>query len=120
MSTAGNPPANKAGSPPEARHNYGLEQEPVDYACLEEHLEELDLRPAYYETMEEKHRRQGEELLRFLEFERSLDASRLELSDRERYLLFLKEEGRQDREQRRRYLLFLKYERQHWEGKREA
>ncbi len=120
MSTAGNPPANKAGRPSDYRHNYGLEQEPVDYAYLEEHLEELDLSPTYYETMEEKHRRQGEELLRFLEFERSLDESRLELSDRERHLLFLKEEGRHDREQRRRYLLFLKYERQHLAGKHET
>ena len=120
MPTTGHPPANKADNPSEARHSHGLRQEPVDYAYLEEHLEELDLSPTHYETMEERHRHQVEEMLRFLEFERNLDESRLELSDRERHLLFLKEEGRHDIEQRRRYLLFLKYERQHLEGKREA
>ena len=59
MSTAGNFPADKAGKSPESQHNHRLDQEPVDYAYLEEHLDELDLSPTHYETMEEKHRRQA-------------------------------------------------------------
>ena len=101
-----------AGKSPDRRHNFGLYQERVDYAFLEEHLDELDLSPTHRETMEETHLRQGREMLRFIEFERNLDESLLRLSDKERHLLFLKEEGRHDKEQRRRYLLFLKYERQ--------
>jgi hypothetical protein len=120
MSTTGDSATDKTGKFSEARYNYGLEDDPVDYVHLEQHLDELDLSPTHYETMEEKHRRQGEDMLRFLEFERNLDESQLGLSDRERHLLFLKEEGRHDKEQRRLYLLFLRYERQHWEGKREA
>ena len=120
MSTYGNLPNDEAGKSPEGQHNYGLEQEPVDYAYLEEHLDELDLSPTYYETMEEKHRRQGEEMLRFIEFSCNLDESLQGLSDRERHLLFLKEEGRHDKERRRLYLLFLRYGRQHLERKREA
>ncbi len=120
MSEARGPRANKTGKSPEDLHNYGFKQEPVNYAELEKHLDELDLSPTYYETMEEKHLRQGAEMLRFREFEHNLDESQLGLSDRERHLLFLKEEGRHDKEQRRLYLLFLRYERQHVEGKHEA
>ena len=119
MSTAEELPTDQAGTTPESRHNYGLYQDPVDYAYLEEHLDELDLSPTYYETMEEKHHRQGAEFARFREFERNLDEQLQGLSDRERHLLFLKDEGRHDKEQRRVYLLFLRYERQHREGKRE-
>ena len=120
MSTAGEFPADQAGKISESRHNYGLYQDPVDYAYLEEHLDELDLSPTYYETMEEKHLREGAEFFRFQEFSRNLDEQLQGLSDRERHLLFLKEEGKHDIEQRRLYLVFLSYERQHREGKREA
>ncbi len=117
---AGNTPAADAGQSPENRRNCDLYQEPVDYDCLEECLDELDLSPTRHETMEEQHLRQAKEMLRFLEFERNLDERQLRLSDRERHLLFLKEEGRRDVEQRRLYLLFLRYERQHLEREREA
>ena len=120
MSTTGKSPNDKAGKSPKIRLNYGLYQDPVDYAYLEEHLEELDLSPAYYETMEDKHHHQGAEFFRFQEFSRNLDEKLQGMSDRERLLLFLKEEGRHDKEQRRLYLLFLRYERQCLEGKREA
>ncbi len=120
MSTAEELPTDQAGTTPESRHNYGLYQDPVDYAYLEEHLDELDLSPTYYETMEEKHHRQGAEFFRFEAFSRNLDEKLQGLSDRERHLLFLKEEGRHDHEQRRYYLLFLRYERDYLEGKREA
>ena len=120
MSTAEELPTDQAGTTSESRHNYGLYQDPVDYAYLEEHLDELDLSPTYYETMEEKHHRQGAEFFRFEEFSRNLDEKLKGLSDRERHLLFLKEEGRHDHEQRRCYLLFLRYERQYLEGKGKA
>ena len=120
MSITGNTPADEAGKAPADRQENLLDREPVDYAFLEKHLDELDLSPTYYETMEEKHQRQGDEMLRFKEFVRGLDEGQLRLSDRERHLLFLKEEGRNDREQRRLYLLFLRYERQHLEGKRQT
>ena len=120
MSTYGNLPNDEAGKSPEGQHNFGLEQEPVDYAYLEEHLDELDLSPTYYETMEEKHRRQGDEMLRFKEFVRTLDEAQQKLSDQECFRLFLKQEGRHDREQRRMYLLLLRYERQRAEGKFEG
>ena len=76
-------------------------------------MDELDLSPTRYETMEEKHQRQGEETLRFLAFQRNLDEAHQGLSPREQFRLFLKQEGRHDKEQRRRYLLFTRYERQH-------
>ncbi len=120
MSTTGDSPTDKTGKFSDARYNYGLGADPVDYVHLEQHLDDLDLSPTYYETMEEKHLRQGAEMLRFREFERNLDEGRLGLRDRERYLLFLKEEGRHDIEQRRLFLLFVRYERQHSEGKPEA
>lgn len=97
-------------------HNFGLYDDPVDYAFLEENLEELDLSPTYWESMEEQYRRQGDEWFRFKEFERGNKKGLEGLSDRERHLLFLKEEGRHDREQRRRYLLFLRYGRQQAEA----
>ena len=111
MSTAGNFPVDKAGKSPESQHNHRLDQEPVDYAYLEEHLDELDLSPTHYETMEEKHRRQGAEMWRFKKFVCALDEEQQRLSDRERFRLFLKQEGLRDREQRRRYLLFLWHDR---------
>ena len=103
MSTAGKALADRQNNP--------LDREPVDYGYLEEHLDELDLSPTCNETMEEKHRRQGDEMLRFKEFVRSLDEAQQKLRDRERFRLFLKEEGRHDKEQRRRYLLFLRHDR---------
>ena len=93
------------------------EQEPVNYEYLEAHLDELDLSPSYYESMEEQHHRQGAEMLRFKTFSCNLDATRSSLSQRERFRLFLKEEGRHNKEQRRRYLLFLKHDQQHNQGK---
>lgn len=120
MSTAGEFPADQAGKMSDNRHNYGLYQDPVDYAYLEEHLDELDLSPTYHETMEEKHLRQGAEFFRFEEFSRNLDEQLQGLSDRERHLIFLKEEGKHDKGQRRRYLLFLRHERWRVEGKLEA
>ena len=117
MSTAGEFPADQAGKISENRHNYGLYQDPVDYAYLEEHLDELDLSPTYYETMEEKHLRQGAEFFRFEEFSRNLDEQLRGLSDQERLLLFLKEEGKHDKEQRRMYLVLLSYERQRKEDR---
>ena len=117
MSTAGEFPADQAGKISESRHNYGLYQDPVDYAYLEEHLDELDLSPTYYETMEEKHLRQGAEFARLREFERNLDEQLQGLSDQERVLLFLKEEGKHDKEQRRMYLVLLSYERQRKEDR---
>ena len=100
-----------AGKTPEYRHNFDLAEEPVDYAYLEKHLDELDLSPTYYETMAEKHQRQGEEMLRFLEFKHSMDEAHKELSERECFRMFLKKEGLRDLEQRRRYLLFLWHDR---------
>ena len=120
MSITGNTPADEAGKAPADRKNNPLEREPVDYAFLEEHLDELDLSPTHYETMEEKHRRQGDEMLRFKEFVRTLDEAQKKLSEQERFRLFLKQEGRHDREQRRMYLLLLRYERQRAEGKFEG
>ncbi len=111
MSPAGDSATGKADNSFHEQYKDALDREPVDYAFLEEHLDELDLSPTHFETMEEKHRRQGDEMLRFKEFVRTLDEAQQKLSDRERFRLFLKEEGRHDREQRRRYLLFLRHDR---------
>ena len=111
MSADRNLPNDRASESPKGRHNYGLDREPVDYDYLEEHLDELDLSPTHYETMEDKHQRQGAEMWRFKEFVCTLDEEQQKLSDRERFRLFLKQEGRRDREQRRRYLLFLWHDR---------
>ena len=48
---------------------------------------------------------------RFKKFVCALDEEQQRLSDRERFRLFLKQEGLRDREQRRRYLLFLWHDR---------
>ena len=120
MSITGNTPAGEAGKAPADRQENPLDREPVDYAYLEEHLDDLDLSPTYYETMEEEHRRQGAEILRLLEFERNLDPAQQALDQRERFRLFLKQEGKHDREQRRIYLLMLWYDRQRAEGKFEG
>lgn len=120
MSTTGNTPADEAAKAPANRQSNPLDREPVDYAFLEEHLDELDLNPTYCETMEEEHQRQGAEMLRLLEFERNLDPVQQALDPRERFRLFLKQEGKHDREQRRIYLLMLRYDRQRSEEKFEG
>ena len=116
MSPAGDSATGKADNSFHEQYKDALDQEPVDYAFLEEHLDELDLSPTRNETMEEEYHRQGAEMLRFKEFVRTLDEAQQKLSDRERFRLFLKQEGRHDREQRRMYLLLLRYERQWAEG----
>lgn len=97
--------------------NLYLYLDPVDYDYLEEHLDELDLSPILNETMEDKHYREGADAHRFDEYERKMDPSLLELSDLERYLLFLKDEGKHNMDQRRRYLLYTRYERHYQEGR---
>ena len=92
--------------------NFYLYRDPVDYDYLEDHLDELDLSPILDETMEEQHYREGADARRFDEYERKMAPGLLELSDRERHLLFLKEEGKHNMDQRRRYLLYTRYERQ--------
>lgn len=120
MSPVGDYPTGKADNSAYEQYKDALDREPVDYAFLEEHLDELDLTPTRCETMEEEYHRQGAEMLRFREFKQNLDEGQQELSDRERFRLFLKQEGRHDREQRRMYLLLLRYERQWAEGKFEG
>ena len=50
-------------------------------------------------------------MLRFREFQRGLSESQQELSQRERYLLFLEHESHLSEEGRECYLQFLEYER---------
>ena len=45
MSTAEELPTDQASTTSESRHNYGLYQDPVDYAYLEEHLDEVGPQP---------------------------------------------------------------------------
>ena len=65
----------------------------------------------YADYLAEEHQRQGEGMTKFREFERGLAESQRELSQRERYLLFLKQESQLSEEGRNRYLRFLECER---------
>ena len=65
----------------------------------------------YADYLAEEHQRQGEGMTKFREFERGLAESQRELSQRERYLLFLKQESQLSEEGRDRYLRFLERER---------
>ena len=65
----------------------------------------------YANHLVEQHRRQGERMMKFLEFEHGLDESQRNLSQRERYLLFLKHESHLSEEGHKLYLQFLEYER---------
>ena len=63
------------------------------------------------EAMVEKHRREGEDMLKFREFERGLGDAEQSLSQRERYLLFLEHESHLSEEGREQFLRFLRHER---------
>ena len=69
----------------------------------------------YADHLVEQHRRQAEDTLRFLEFERGLDESQQSLSRRERFILFLEHESHLSEDGRNRYLQFMEYERQYME-----
>ena len=62
-------------------------------------------------AMVEKHRREGEDMLRFREFERGLGDAGQGFSQRERYLLFLEHESHLSDEGREQFLRFLQHER---------
>ena len=77
----------------------------------------VDARPSanihqgFGEAMVEKHRREGEDMLKFSEFERGLGDAEQSLSQRERYLLFLEHESHLSEEGRKQFLRFLRHER---------
>ena len=63
------------------------------------------------EAMVEKHRREGQGMLRFREFERGLGDAGQRFSQRERYLLFLERESHLSDEGREQFLRFVRHER---------
>ena len=65
----------------------------------------------YAEDLAEKHQRQWDRFDRFEEFQRRLPKDLQNLSDREKYLLFLEQESHLSEEGRRRYIAFLDHER---------
>ena len=69
----------------------------------------------YADFLIEQHRSQGERMMKFQEFERGLGENQRNLSQRERYLLFLEHESHVSEEGRERYLRVLEHERQHME-----
>ena len=69
----------------------------------------------YADFLVEQHRSQGERMMKFQEFERGLGESHRNLSQRERYLLFLEHESHVSEEGRERYIRVLGHERQHME-----
>ena len=70
-----------------------------------------NIRQGFGEAMVEKHRREGEDMLKFREFERGLGDAEQSLSQRERYLLFLEHESHLSEEGREQFLRFLRHER---------
>ena len=70
-----------------------------------------NIHQGFGEAMVEKHRREGEDMLKFREFERGLGDAEQSLSQRERYLLFLEHESRLSEEGRVQFLRFLRHER---------
>ena len=85
----------------------------ADAGGSEPQIEDISRRRSeeYAEHLAEQHRRQWEGMARFREFERGLNEAQQELSQRERYLLFLKHESHLTEEGRKLYLQFLEYER---------
>ena len=62
-------------------------------------------------AMVEKHHREGQDMLRFREFERGLSDAGQSFTQRERYLLFLEHESHLSDEGREQFLRFLRHER---------
>ena len=69
-----------------------------------------NIHQSFGEAMAEKHRREGEDMLKFREFERGLGDAEQSLSQRERYLLFLEHESHLSEEGREQFLRFLRHE----------
>ena len=65
----------------------------------------------YADHLVEQHRRQGEGMMKFLEFQRGLPDHQRGLNQRERFLLFLERESHRSEEGRQNYLKFLEHER---------
>ena len=65
----------------------------------------------YADHLVERHRRQGEGMMKFLEFQRGLPDHQRGLNQRERFLLFLERESHRSEEGRQNYLKFLEHER---------
>ena len=84
-----------------------------DAGGSEPQIEDISRRRSeeYADFLAEQHRRQWEDMARFREFERGLSDAQQELSQRERYLLFLKHESHLNEERHKLYLQFLEHER---------
>jgi hypothetical protein len=67
----------------------------------------------YADHLAEQHRRQGEGMMKFLEFQRGLDENQQKLTQREQYLLFLEHDSHLSEEGRKHYLRVLEHERQY-------
>ena len=65
----------------------------------------------YAEHLAEQHQSQGARFMQLREFERELPERLQNLSDREKYLLFLEQQSHLSEEGRQRYLAFLDHER---------
>ena len=70
-----------------------------------------NIHQSFGEAMVEKHRREGEDMLKFRDFERGLGDAGQSFSQRERYLLFLEHESHLSEEGREQFLRFLRHER---------
>ena len=67
----------------------------------------------YADHLVEQHRKQGEGMMKFLEFQWGLDENQQKLTQREQYLLFLEHESHLSQEGRKHYLRVLEHERQY-------
>ena len=92
-----------------------------DAGGSEPQIEDISRRRSeeYADHLAEQHRRQWEDMMKFREFELGLSEAQQELSQRERYLLFLKHESHLSEEGHKLYLQFLEHERPYKDQYRE-